>query len=139
MLKQKIDSYKKNQNIKIENKNTKDPNVIKIDIKAVDEKIFKAIFDDLNIIQHYISLKINEKDKFLTEDGPLSLKSFVPQFKLTSYRTFKLDEENTSLQLIGPEKSVKMVAILIKQFIDSEELIKEKEREYEKIKQKLIK
>jgi hypothetical protein len=135
MLKPKIDQHKKSSNVKIELKNTKDPNVLKLEIKSNDEKIFKSVCEDLNIVQKYLNLKINEKDRFLIEEkGPMSLKYYIDLFKLTSFRIFKLDEETISLQLIGQESAVAMVSNLIEEYVKSINIVEEKRKELEKIK-----
>lgn len=132
MLKIKIDQHKKSSNVKIELKNTKDPNVLKLEIKSNDEKKFKYVCEDLNVSQKYLNLKINEKDKFLVEEkGPMSLKYFIDLFNLTSFRIFKLDEETISLQLIGQESDVNMVSKLIEEYISSNNKIEEKRKELE--------
>jgi hypothetical protein len=135
MLKQKIETHKKTSNVKLDMKNTKDPNILKLEIKAFDQKTFNNVYEDLYVIQKYLNLKINEKDKFLTDEkGPISLKHYLTIFKVNSYRIFKLDEENISLQLIGPEAGVKMVTNLVEEYVKSNAVVEQRKTEFEKMK-----
>lgn len=139
MLRTKVDNFKKSPGIKIENKNTKDPNVIKLEIKSTNKNYLETVFDELNVTQSYLTLRINEKDSFLTSDTDEdSLKSYISLFKIISYRIFKLDEQSVSLQLIGNEEAVEMVANLIEEYIQSKENLKSKEKEYEDLKEKVV-
>jgi hypothetical protein len=136
MLRSKIDAYKKIQSIKIEHKNTKDPNVIKLEVKATDRNTFDQTFAELNVTQKYLNLHLSEKDAFFLEEGDDSLKYFLSLFQIVTHRVFKIDENNVSLQIIGNEDNVNMAALLIEEFLNSKIMCELKEKEYEELKKK---
>ncbi len=131
MLKPKIENIKKSGIGRIEIKKTNDPNKIKLEIKSTTEKSFQTIFNDLNVIQKYLSLELNDKDKLFlnTCENPISLNNYVKTFGLNSFRLFKINEESVSLLLIGPENSVKIVSQLVEEYAKNTKKILGKEQE----------
>jgi hypothetical protein len=130
-VKPKIESYKKNPLVKIEHKNTKNPNVIRLEIKSNDTKLFEKVKEDLNVIQKYFQLNLNDRDPFLLGDSnqPTSLKYYIHLFGIYSYHIFKLDENNITLRLIGREKEIELVGALLNEFVDSRNSLSAQENE----------
>jgi hypothetical protein len=126
ILKPKIQPFKKNPSLKIEHKSTKDPNVVKLEIKSNDEALFKTVKEELNVVQKYYQLNLNEKDQFLIgdEDTPNSLKYLVKLFNILSYNIFKLDESSLNLRLIGNEKDIELISNLVHELIISTNTLK---------------
>jgi hypothetical protein len=130
MLKSKIENIKKSGLGRVEIKKTNDPNKIKLDIKSSTQKNFQTIFNDLNVVQNYLSLELNEKDSIFSYEtqNQISLNNYVKTFGLNSFRIFKINEESVSLQLIGPEKSVQIVSQLIEEYAKNIKKITAKEQ-----------
>lgn len=136
MIKLKIENLKKNSNLKIEYKNTKDPNVIAIEVKSNDEDLFKLANEQINIVQKYIEVNLPEKDEFFTlkeEQSPLSLANYISNFNIISYNVFKLGEDSVSIRIIGKEKSVSLVSALIYKYLESKDCIVNKKKEVEEL------
>lgn len=76
---------------------------------------------DLNVIQKYLQLNLNDRDPFLTGDSNQvnSLKYYIHLFGIYSYHIFKLDENNITLRLIGREKEIELVGVLLNEFVNS--------------------
>jgi hypothetical protein len=133
LIKPKIELFKKQKNVKIEIKNVKNPNLVKIDFKAQDMTLFKAMESEFNISQIFLSLNLSEKDEFFKSNSGLSLKTYSEQFYLNSYHVYKIDEESVSVKLIGKENDVELISKLIKCYEETQIKLKIRKQELESL------
>lgn len=131
MIKPRIEALKRSQGLKIEHKPTKDPNVMRIELKCNDEVELGKGFEELNVSQIYLSFDLSEKDPFLKQES--GLVSIVNEFNIISYNLLKLDDEQFSLRLIGKEGDLRLVTTLVQEYCESQKRLREAKKKLENL------
>jgi len=113
--KNKINTYKKLSDIKIDIKNAKEGKII--EFKTSNEELLNEINKELNVTQKYINLNINENDWFLKSNDPGSLNYLIKKLEILDYNIFNIDDNNISLRVTARENIIFIFENLLNEYI----------------------
>ncbi len=97
-----------------------------IEFKTQKKELFNTIQSELDIMQKFIDVHLNDNDSFIkSNDEPYSLPNLVKSLGIIEYSIFKLDDNHLSLRIIGKESSINHLIKLVNEYMQTLDEIKE--------------